>query len=134
MIYLFIGFVTLFLCVVAHEYLIYKKMEIMGVETKEIPSLDNAIKANKEICSFLSSRSLKLYRNYSRPSGTGIDSSTVHRILSGEEMAIPQFLRICHALGCEVVVRQVGTADIETSENTAEFFEEVISKMKPQRR
>lgn len=91
------------------------------------PPLDDGLESAKAIGRFLSKRAngnLQILigeagcEEYSR--------SDVFNIYWGENYQVATFIRLCHALGCEVVVRQVGTEDIERSRTPEEGTEDVI--------
>lgn len=91
------------------------------------PPLDDALKSARAIGSFLSARCKATGGSTLVPKGeTGINELRMRSIMLGDEMAIAEFIRLCHSVGCEVVVRQVGTEDIERSRTPEEGTEDVI--------
>lgn len=91
---------------------------------------DNAIKEAKAIGIFLHERA-KACGVYilDAPEKTGIYYRDVWDILHGEERGTVTFIRLCHHLGCEVIVRQQGTEDTEGNENPPEAMAEYLSKL-----
>lgn len=87
----------------------------------ECPPLDDALKSAKEIGCFLSKRA-----NFNTEILiTKVDNKIYRRedvsdIYWGENYQVATFIRLCHALGCEVVVRQRGEEDIEHIEDSSE--------------
>lgn len=73
------------------------------------PPLDNALKSAKEIGMFLFKRSGYnlniLPEDYNR--------EDIRKIYWGEGYQVITFIRLCHALGCDVLIRQKGSDDIE---------------------
>lgn len=94
------------------------------------PPLDNAIKSARAIGSFLNDRCKATGGSTLTPKGeTGINEHRMQNIMLGDEIAIAEFIRLCHSVGCEVVVRQIGTDDLEDPENTPEVFAQKTSHM-----
>lgn len=91
---------------------------------------DNAIKEAKAIGIFLHERA-KACGVYilDAPEKTGIYYRDVWDILHGEERGTVTFIRLCHHLGCEVIVRQQGTDDTEGNENPPAAMAEYLSKL-----
>lgn len=91
---------------------------------------DNAIKEAKAIGIFLHERA-KACGVYilDAPEKTGVHSRDVWDILHGEERGTVTFIRLCHHLGCEVIVRQQGTDDTEGNENPPAAMAEYLSKL-----
>lgn len=94
------------------------------------PPLDDALKSARAIGSFLSDRCKATGGSTFAPKGeTGICERRMRSIMLGDEMAIAEFIRLCHSVGCEVVVRQTGVDDLECRENTPEIFAQEMSRM-----
>lgn len=94
------------------------------------PPLDNALRSARAIGSFLSDRYKATGGSTLVPKGeTGINEHRMQSIMLGNEMAIAEFIRLCHSVGCEVVVRQIGVDDLEDRENTPEVFAQEMSRM-----
>lgn len=91
---------------------------------------DNAIKEAKAIGIFLHERA-KACGVYilDAPEKTGIYYRDVWDILHGEERGTVTFIRLCHHLGCEVIIRQQGTEDTEGNENPPAAMAEYLSKL-----
>lgn len=52
------------------------------------------------------------------PEQYGFQSGFVSGVVFGQQQEVIEFIRLCHACGCEVVVREVSTEDIEADPNT----------------
>lgn len=119
-------FIILFLFCGYYQHRLYKVMNAPTV----CPPLDNALKSASAIGRFLNDRFMTLGGRICVPKGeTGIPEHRLRNIMRGEEMAIAEFIRLCHAVGCEVVVRQIGTDDLEDPGNTPEIFAQEMSHM-----
>lgn len=91
------------------------------------PPLDDALKSARAIGHFLLIRANGNSKILIDKVGYGEYSRTdVFNIYWGENYQVVTFIRLCHALGCEVVVRQVGTEDIERSRIPEEGTKDVI--------
>lgn len=117
----------LFLVMKIREYNIQRALQL----PKQTPLIDDSFDEAKEIGKFLHSRAnaCGVYFHHT-PDRTGVNQRDFYHIASGEEYEVVQFIRICHLLGCEIVIRQTGTNDLETRENNPEVFAEKIAKMK----
>lgn len=94
------------------------------------PPLDNAIKSARAIGRFLDDRCKATGGSTFTPKGeAGINEHRMRSIMLGDEMAIAEFIRLCHSVGCEVVVRQIGMDDMEDRENTPDIFAQEMSRM-----
>ena len=105
----------------------YKKAAELHACTK-VPPENDARESAKKIGSFLRKRSWVCdMRHCSNGSVAGYNTFLAESIFDGHEQTVMQFIRLCHALGCEVVVRQVNSecADIE-----ADTDAEVRSRMR----
>lgn len=105
-----------------------KRMEFMRVPQK-CPSMDDSIMQARNIGGFLSDRYEQIGSYAFKASEFGIRPLAIGRILKGKDPGVVNFIRICHACGCEVVIRQVDSIDIETSSNTPECYEQYISSI-----
>lgn len=103
-----------------------KRLKAMGVSGK-CPSMDDSIEQAKKIGNFISGRYEDIGSYVFKVSDAGLQPASIDRIIRGKESGVIDLIRMCHACGCEVVIRQVGTGDIETSDNTPERYEEYIS-------
>lgn len=93
----------------------------------ECPPLDNAIKSSKAIGAFLFDRYKAIGKGNNPKKEAGIAGLDMFSMGTSTCMQFIEFIRLCHALGCEVVVRQVGTEDIEDPANTREAFIQIMS-------
>lgn len=91
---------------------------------------DDAIKEAKDIGRFLSSRAdaCGVYFHKSDET-TGLRWKDVWDIGCGKNSDVVTFIRLCHYLGCEIIIRQIDTKDIECEENTKEVIAEYISRL-----
>lgn len=103
-------------------------MQTMGVPVK-CPSLDDSIEQAKKIGDFLSERYDTIGSYAFKVSDAGCSPASIDRILKGKESGVIDFIRMCHACGCEVVIKQVDSMDVETSGNTPEYYEQYISSI-----
>ena len=88
----------------------------------KVPPSDDARKAAKNIGSFLCKRTWthggmeSLWADAT--DRYGFQSGFVANVVFGNNRDIIEFIRLCHACGCEVVVREVDTKDIEEYPDT----------------
>lgn len=61
--------------------------------------------------------------------GTGISYIRSSRIFNGKDEGVVTLIRLCHYLGCEIVIRQIGYDDLENREDTPEILAEYIAKL-----
>lgn len=114
----------------AYGYFQYKGALLNHACTK-VPPSDDARKSAKSIGGFLCKRTwthggmqtlwndaTELY---------GFQSGFVSGIVFGKNRDVIEFIRLCHACGCEVVVREVDTKDIEEDPET---LKEVKTQMR----
>ena len=91
------------------------------------PPLGDGLESAKAIGRFLFRRANGNSQILIDKVGYGEYSRTdVFNIYWGENYQVVTFIRLCHALGCEVVVRQMGTEDIERSRIPEEGTKDVI--------
>lgn len=105
-----------------------KRLKAMGVSGK-CPSMDDSIEQAKKIGNFISGRYEDIGSYVFKVSDAGLQPTSIDRIIKGKESGVIDLIRMCHACGCEVVIRQVDSMDIETSSNTAEHYEQYISSI-----
>lgn len=91
---------------------------------------DDAIREAKAIGHFLHERAdaCGVYI-LDAPEKTGIYYRDVRDICQGKERGTITFIRLCHHLGCEIIVRQRGTEDTEGNENPPAAMAEYLSKL-----
>ena len=105
----------------AYGYFQYKGALLNHACTK-VPPSDDARKSAKDIGGFLCRRTWThggmetLWGN--APEQYGFQSGFVSGVVFGQQQEVIEFIRLCHACGCEVVVREVSTEDIEADPNT----------------
>lgn len=101
---------------------------------KHTAPTDDSFEQAREIGNFLHQRAQAgSIRLHNAPDVCGIDRKDYYRISCGEDHAISQLIRLCHSVGCEIVIRQTGTDDLESRTNTPDVFAEKIIRMKEQR-
>lgn len=76
-------------------------------------SVDDSIVQAKRIGEFLADRYETIGCSALKMSDTGVDPVSADRIISGEDSAITDLIRICHGCGCEISIKQVSSSDIE---------------------
>lgn len=87
------------------------------------PPLDDALKSAKAIGRFLSKRANGNTEILVTKVGPGdYRREDVSSIYWGKNYQVATFIRLCHALGCEVLVRQRGTEDIEENDPPEEMI------------
>lgn len=128
------SFLIFLLTIIAAVTIIqYRKYEVQrALKLPKCPPKysDDAIKEAKAIGRFLHDRA-DACGVYFHKSGetTGLRFNDVWDIGSGENRDVVTFIRLCHHLGCEIVIRQIDTKDIECEENTKEVMAEYISRL-----
>lgn len=65
---------------------------------------------------------------------TGVSYEAIRDIADGKDTHIVNFLRMAHFLGCEVVIRQIGTSDTEDSATTPQVYAEMIARIEEESR
>ena len=104
----------------------------MGFPTHTSPYTDDAIEQAREISRFLLERGDAAGVPLSEFSRTGLFNPT-WKMNSGRSYDIIALIRLCHLLGCEIVIRQVGTNDLERAEHTPEVLAEKVFRITGER-
>ena len=91
----------------------------------------DCVQAAKDIGRFIMARSHPLGM---RLSSCGVSDNVYGNIIGGKSYELIEFLRICHHIGCEVVIRQIDTQDIESPETAPKVLEEYICNLRRERR
>lgn len=88
----------------------------------KVPPSDDARKSAKDIGSFLCRRTWThggMESLWGDADGRyGFHAGFVSDVVFGHNRDVIEFIRLCHACGCEVVVREVDTKDIEEEPDT----------------
>lgn len=108
----------------------WKRCKQMGMPSFVLPPHD-AKKSAEQIGRFLFYRSLPTGKTSMAhaPGYDGIRDCTCVDIMHGKCFEVVDFIRMCHSLGCEVVVREVTTPDTDIEEDP-QRMKEVISRMR----
>lgn len=77
------------------------------------PPLDDALKSAKEIGYFLAERANWNSHILATKGAKKYQSQDVSNIYRGKNYQVATFIRLCHALGCEVSIHQKGVEDLE---------------------
>ena len=95
-------------------------------------SYDDALSDSEEIAKFLRERSdlCKKYSSQGKTESEKSDDKKQRLMLYNLDHNTILFLRLCHSLGCEVVVRQTGVNDLEKRNVTPKIFAEKVSQVR----
>lgn len=126
-IYAFLA-VIFFIALAIWKILKLKNARKMGFPTHTSPYTDDAIEQAREMSRFLLERGEAAGVPLARFSETGLFSPTWD-MSSGRSYDIIALIRLCHRLGCEIVIRQVGTDDLEKTEHTPEVLREKVFRI-----
>lgn len=95
----------------------------------------SAMKSAREIGLFLFNRAKICGVNFmTADKDTGVSYEALRKIAYGKDTHIVNFLRMAHFLGCEVVIRQIGTTDTEDPATTPQVYEEIIANIEEENR
>ena len=90
---------------------------------------DSAMKSAREIGDFLFERADVCGVYFmTADKDTGVSYEAIRDIADGKDTHIVNFLRMAHLLGCEVVIRQIGTSDTEDPATTPQVYSEMIAR------
>lgn len=90
---------------------------------------DSAMKSAREIGDFLFERADVCGVYFmTADKDTGVSYEAIRDIADGKDTHIVNFLRMAHFLGCEVVIRQIGTSDTEDPATTPQVYAEMIAR------
>ena len=96
---------------------------------------DSAMKSAREIGDFLFERADVCGVYFmTADKDTGVSYEAIRDIADGKDTHIVNFLRMAHFLGCEVVIRQIGTSDTEDSATTPQVYAEMIARIEEESR
>ena len=91
---------------------------------------DSAIKSAREIGDFLFERAQFAGVHFiASGDKTGISVTNLRNLSDGKDYGVINLIRMAHYLGCEVVVRQIGTHDTEDPAMTPKIFAEYITDL-----
>lgn len=91
---------------------------------------DSAIKSARSIGQFLFTRAETCGVYYmSADRETGVSYQALKNIAYGKDEHIINLIRMSHYLGCEIVIRQIGTTDTEDPSTTPQVYEEMIANI-----
>lgn len=110
----------------------WKRCKQMRMPIGVLPSND-AKKSAEEIGRFLLYRAHPTNKTYMRSAYDGIQDCTCVDIMYGKCFEVVEFIRMCHSLGCEVVVREATTPDTDIEEDP-QRMKEIISRMREEAR
>lgn len=96
---------------------------------------DSAMKSAREIGDFLFERADVCGVYFmTADKDTGVSYEAIRDIADGKDTHIVNFLRMAHFLGCEVVIRQIGTSDTEDPATTPQVYAEMIARIEEESR
>lgn len=91
---------------------------------------DSAMKSAREIGNFLFERADVCGVYFmTADKDTGVSYEAIRDISDGKDTHIINLLRMAHFLGCEVVIRQIGTSDTEDPATTPQVYAEMIARI-----
>lgn len=91
---------------------------------------DSAMKSAREIGNFLFERADVCGVYFmTADKDTGVSYEALRDISDGKDTHIVNFIRMAHFLGCEVVIRQIGTSDTENPDTTPQVYAEMIANI-----
>ena len=96
---------------------------------------DSSIRSAKAIGQFLFTRAETCGVYYmSADRETGVSYQALKNIANGKDEHIINLIRMSHYLGCEIVVRQIGTEDLEDPATTTQAYSEMIFRIEEENR
>lgn len=130
-----IACVLLFAGYLVVRYRRYNIHRALGLPKNPPRYPDSAMESARAIGSFLFSRA-KICGVYfmTADKDTGVSYEAIRDISRGKDTHIVNFLRMAHYLGCEVVIRQIGTTDTEDPATTPQVYEEMIARIEEENR
>jgi hypothetical protein len=91
---------------------------------------DSAMRSAREIGKFLFERADVCGVYFmTADKDTGVSYEALRDISDGKDTHIVNFIRMAHFLGCEVVIRQIGTSDTENPDTTPQVYAELIANI-----
>lgn len=132
-----IGFITaasvcllLLLGVIVIKIRKYSVQKALKLPEKTDGVIGNSFRSARQIGQFLMKRA-DTCGIYLMSSNTGVSADELDRIVQGKDLGIIGLVRLAHLLGCELVIRQVGTGDIEDPENTPDAYKQLVVTLDP---
>ena len=127
--------VLLFVGVLVVKYRKYNIHRALALPKNPPRYPDSAMKSAREIGDFLFERADVCGVYFmTADKDTGVSYEAIRDIAGGEDTHIVNFLRMAHFLGCEVVIRQIGTSDTEDSATTPQVYAEMIARIEEESR
>lgn len=127
--------VLLFVGVLVVKYRKYNIHRALALPKNPPRYPDSAMKSAREIGDFLFERADVCGVYFmTADKDTGVSYEAIRDIADGKDTHIVNFLRMAHFLGCEVVIRQIGTSDTEDSATTPQVYAEMIARIEEERR
>lgn len=127
--------VLLFVGVLVVKYRKYNIHRALALPKNPPRYPDSAMKSAREIGDFLFERADVCGVYFmTADKDTGVSYEAIRDIADGEDTHIVNFLRMAHFLGCEVVIRQIGTSDTEDSATTPQVYAEMIARIEEESR
>lgn len=127
--------VLLFVGVLVVKYRKYNIHRALALPKNPPRYPDSAMKSAREIGDFLFERADVCGVYFmTADKDTGVSYEAIRDIADGKDTHIVNFLRMAHFLGCEVVIRQIGTSDTEDSATTPQVYAEMIARIKEESR
>lgn len=127
--------VLLFVGVLVVKYRKYNIHRVLALPKNPPRYPDSAMKSAREIGDFLFERADVCGVYFmTADKDTGVSYEAIRDIADGKDTHIVNFLRMAHFLGCEVVIRQIGTSDTEDSATTPQVYAEMIARIEEESR
>lgn len=127
--------VLLFVGVLVVKYRKYNIHRALALPKNPPRYPDSAMKSAREIGDFLFERADVCGVYFmTADKDTGVSYEAIRDIADGKDTHIVNFLRMAHFLGCEVVIRQIGTSDTEDSATTPQVYAEMIARIEEESR
>lgn len=123
---IYIGMILCTLCFFIGRISIKKEVYERKIKVPTVSEKDvDCVKAAKNIGRFILLRS----HPGMRLSSCGVNEYSYEMITGGKSCDLIEFLRICYHIGCEVVIRQIDTQDIESPDTDPKVLEEYICNL-----
>lgn len=127
--------VLLFVGVLVVKYRKYNIHRALALPKNPPRYPDSAMKSAREIGKFLFERADVCGVYFmTADKDTGVSYEAIRDISDGKDTHIVNFLRMAHFLGCEVVIRQIGTSDTEDAATTPQVYAEMIARIEEESR
>lgn len=127
--------VLLFVGVLVVKYRKYNIHRALALPKNPPRYPDSAMKSAREIGDFLFERADVCGVYFmTADKDTGVSYEAIRDIADGKDTHIVNFLRMAHFLGCEVVIRQIGTSDTEDPATTPQVYSEMIARIEEESR